>query len=133
MAAIVSSFSKLKVLGLADCELPPQWPGASRWPLKVSAFLECCQGLGVDINTFRESWLAHVPRLERLHLNIHDQTSDPPFNERAVFDCAPLFNFLADKCPHLKYLHIHFEEKAFVHYGCIHKYIDFREVVAAVL
>ena len=106
MAAIVSIFPKLKVLGIPEAR-----NGLFPRP-KLSAFLECCQGLAVDINTFRYSWLAQVPRLERLHLNV----SDP--RHPAVFDCAPLLSFLADKCPRLYYLHIHFEgERAFVHDG----------------
>jgi len=106
MAAIVSIFPKLKVLGIPEAR-----NGLFPHP-KLSAFLECCQGLAVDINTFHISWLAQVPRLERLHLNV----SDP--RHPAVFDCAPLLSFLADKCPRLYYLHIHFEgERAFVHDG----------------
>ena len=33
---------------------------------------------------------------------------------RGVFDCAPFIRFLADKCPLLYYLHIHFEKRAFI-------------------
>jgi len=110
MAIIVSSFPKLKVLGLRDCEIPWEWFGAP-YQHKVSAYLECCQGLGVDVRGFRESWLAHVPHLKRLHFTIRDLTGP------GVFDCAPLFSFLSDKCRYLYYLHIHFEGRAFVRGG----------------
>ena len=126
-AAIVSSFPKLKVLGLPKCELPSQWtwrvtsPRQQTWH-KVSALLECCHGLWVDVNTFRLSWLANVPRLERLHVTISNMRGLPHITGRVVFDCAPLFGFLAAQCPRLYFLHIHFEEKAFVHchpFSCI--------------
>jgi len=113
MAAIVSTFSKLKVL-----DMPEARSGLGLFPApEVSGFLECCQGLGVDINDFHESWLAHVPRLKHLHLNIHDMTSrlSTWVGDRTVYDCAPFFSFLAEKCPHLDYLHIDFGDYALVH------------------
>ena len=105
MAAIVSTFSRLKVLGMPEMR-NRLLPGC-----KVSTSLECCQGLAVDINTFHLSWLGQVHRLERLHLSVSDH------RHPAVFDCGPLLSFLADKCPQLYYLLIHFEGRALVSCG----------------
>ena len=116
LATIVSMFSNLTRLDLPEAH----YGLGSLSVFKVSRFLESCQGVAIDIDNFQESdkvlaidiynsqesWLAHVPRLKRLHLHICKR------NERlSVFDaldCGPFFGFLANKCSDLEYLQIDF-------------------------
>ena len=102
LATIVSMFSNLTVLDLPNAN----YGVGSLSVVKVPRFLESCQGLAIDIDNFQESWLAHVPRLKRLHLHIcmrNERLSD-----FVALDCGPFFGFLANKCPYLEYLQIDF-------------------------
>ena len=107
MTSILPSFRKLKVLDFPDCDIPCPYDNHD---YKVADSLRLCHGLAVDIHRFRESWLANVPHLERLRLNLHDFHQQPA--EYSVFNCVPLLKFLAEKCRKLHYLHIHFQGRA---------------------
>ena len=116
MAAVVCSFPKLTVL-----DIP--WPSLEIYPVPMMPrHLAYCQGLGIDINNFADSFIAHAPHLKQLHLNIFprkarlvpalDVQDAPPPLLPPPLDCEPFFNFLSEKCPQLMHLHIRFHGNA---------------------
>lgn len=107
MSTIVSSCEKLEAL---DIPWPEVGPSLARHPLAHKPLY----GLSKDINNFPQAILEHLPHLQKLHINIHDWSSEatiePPDMRpaRVVYDCSRFFSFMKDNCPRIDFLHIDF-------------------------
>ena len=109
MASLVASFANLKVLDIL-------WPELGVCPSpQLSTLLQKCQGVGVDINNFFDSFVAHAPHLEQLHIKIHSWLPScqnswlhqcTAIQQSGALNITPFLCFLAKKCPQLTYLHI---------------------------
>ena len=101
MTAIVCLFPKLRTL-----DIP--WPAKPLFlgPQQL-CLLECCRGLGVDLQNLGQSWMAHAAHLKQLHIEIYDRHRHwHPACLRADYDCGVLFRFLHAKCPEINFLSI---------------------------